>query len=544
MLGVLIPFWLLFGPVPLGGSSSYVTTSGISMVPLFHGGDLAIVRETSEYRVGDIAAYRDHDIGQVVLHRIVAMDGDRYVFQGDNNDFLDSYHPDRADVVGKLWLHVPRAGRLLAWMGTQRNAALLGGILGLFVVGGFSGVRAQRRRRRRRQQGGIPRVQTPALAPRREPLPGLATRRALAVLSASTVALVALGALAFSRPLDTSSSTSISYEQHGAFSYSAPGPPGPVYGGEALSTGDPVFLRLVRQIQVRFAYRFDAAAAHEMTGTIGLSAELTDPIGWTHVIGIQPATAFQGDEIVTSGPIELASLSRLIAEVQRRTELPQSQYTLTLVADVRMNGALAGEPVASSFSPQLRFVLVPNLMRLDETVSATTAEPPADPLSPSGAGSVAVRGMEESRLTAFDHSMSTATARRIAVWGAAVSLVALLVVAALAFFWRPKDEPARIRAKYGNRLIPVETTEGSGAVVDVASIKALAMVAERHDGMILALESEGVHSYMVEGEVVMYRYRSLRAGVARLPIRSGERNDSSVAPAVERNSLRIGQDGL
>ena len=47
----------------------------------------------SHYKVGDIVAYRSTMLHIVVLHRIIAVKGDRYVFKGDNNDFVD---PDAA----------------------------------------------------------------------------------------------------------------------------------------------------------------------------------------------------------------------------------------------------------------------------------------------------------------------------------------------------------------------------------------------------------------------------------------------------------------
>src|SRR3954470_24782486 len=81
--------WLLLAPTQIGGENSYVTTSGISMQPRFHSGDLAVVRPTDHYRVGDIIAYRSTVLRVVVLHRIVAIKGDHYVLKGDNNDFLD-----------------------------------------------------------------------------------------------------------------------------------------------------------------------------------------------------------------------------------------------------------------------------------------------------------------------------------------------------------------------------------------------------------------------------------------------------------------------
>ena len=46
--------WLMLAPTQIGGETGYVTTSGISMAPRFHSGDLAIVRPKAQYRVGDV----------------------------------------------------------------------------------------------------------------------------------------------------------------------------------------------------------------------------------------------------------------------------------------------------------------------------------------------------------------------------------------------------------------------------------------------------------------------------------------------------------
>ncbi len=111
--------WFYFAPTQIGGSSRYVVTSGVSMEPRFHTGDLAIVRPVSNYRVGEIVAYWSTTLHAVVLHRITARDGNSYEFKGDNNHFIDPDRPTRSELLGKLWLHVPRAGRLLEMLHTQ-----------------------------------------------------------------------------------------------------------------------------------------------------------------------------------------------------------------------------------------------------------------------------------------------------------------------------------------------------------------------------------------------------------------------------------------
>src|SRR3954451_4255096 len=139
---LLSVLWLLFAPTSIGGSANWVTTDGVSMQPRFHSGDLAIVRTTPSYHVGEVVAYRSAMLHTIVLHRIIGRDGDRYLFKGDNNGFVDPEHPTRGQLIGRLWLHVPRAGVPLAKLRAPGLVALL---IGLGVLGSV-GVRKRRRR--------------------------------------------------------------------------------------------------------------------------------------------------------------------------------------------------------------------------------------------------------------------------------------------------------------------------------------------------------------------------------------------------------------
>ena len=72
-----------------------------------------------------------------MLHRIVAIHGGHYTFKGDNNSFLDPVHPTRSQLIGKLWLHLPRAGVMLKWLHDARSStACYAGCSGLFLLFG------------------------------------------------------------------------------------------------------------------------------------------------------------------------------------------------------------------------------------------------------------------------------------------------------------------------------------------------------------------------------------------------------------------------
>lgn len=129
--------WTYLAPPQVGGSTSFAIVDGASMVPTFHRDDLVLLRGARTYRVGDIVAYHSSLIHRVVLHRIVAIHGGRYTFKGDNNSFLDPEQPARSELIGKRWVMIPGAGRVVGVLRTPLVAAAFAAVL--VVLFGFSG---------------------------------------------------------------------------------------------------------------------------------------------------------------------------------------------------------------------------------------------------------------------------------------------------------------------------------------------------------------------------------------------------------------------
>lgn len=167
--------WLLLAPQGMGGGVSYVITSGSSMEPRLHDGDLVLVRPAASYRVGDIVAYPSRELGQIVLHRIVRQEGDGFVTKGDNNGWLDSEQPTSESLEGKLWLRVPAAGKAFAALRTPRNAAIFAALSALLA---FSGAGARVTRRRRRSKANPDSASPVAARPSRASGGGWRERRA------------------------------------------------------------------------------------------------------------------------------------------------------------------------------------------------------------------------------------------------------------------------------------------------------------------------------------------------------------------------------
>lgn len=115
------------------------------MLPHFKANGLVITQKRSSYHVGEVVAYHNHELHEVVMHRIVGMDGDRYVFKGDNNDFEDQYHPTKSDIVGKEWVYWPGGGRYLTMLRNPLTFAIVIAIITLLAF-----LMPQRNRHRRR----------------------------------------------------------------------------------------------------------------------------------------------------------------------------------------------------------------------------------------------------------------------------------------------------------------------------------------------------------------------------------------------------------
>jgi signal peptidase len=129
-------FWAMFlRPQSLGGSAGYVLVSGHSMNPLYHTGDMILVRRHSSYTIGDIVAYKvpkgDAMAGAQVIHRIIGGNATHgFVVQGDNRTAPDVWRPKQGDIVGSATLQIPQAVVVLQYL---RSPVLLGLLAASFV---------------------------------------------------------------------------------------------------------------------------------------------------------------------------------------------------------------------------------------------------------------------------------------------------------------------------------------------------------------------------------------------------------------------------
>ncbi len=507
-LGVIVLgcLWYYFAPAPLGGSTTYVVTHGVSMEPRFHTGDLAIVRSQSSYHVGEIVAYHNKELHTIVLHRIIGRAGNRYIFKGDNNDFIDFEHPAASQLIGALWLHVAGAG---ATIQSIRSPALVGILVGGGLLLLMGGVFARRRRVRRRQRRG---GESSERGPIHTPIP--AADSATMILALGLIALlpfVMLAMLAFTRPAAKLHSVPVPYKQSGKFSYSANATPGPAYPSNIAVTGDPLFTRVLNELNVRFGYRFASAVKSSLSGKASMTATLTSTSGWGTTFPLGPPTYFRGDHGGVSATLDLSSLHALIESVERTTKVGGS-YTLAIIPHVSVKGKLEHLPVSTTFSPALEFSV--NELELKptlggSTISATSSPSTARVFTPSASSSLPSKGYQPLFLSFKVARLSVSTARSLALIVIAIVIAGLIaMLALLRLRVRPQDEASSIRARYGHMIVPVghiAQTVGT-SVIDVTDMEALVRIAEHYDRSILHETTAGGEAFWVTDESGQFRY--------------------------------------
>lgn len=529
LLGLLC-FW--FAPSQLGGSTSYVVTHGTSMEPRFHTGDLALVRSQSSYRVGEIVAYDSRMLHTVVLHRIIGRDGARYLFKGDNNNFVDPEHPKASQLVGALWLHIPGVGAKLQ---SIRSPLLVGVLIavGLLILTGSVYARRSRLRRRERRAGeGVQGRSAHLPRPSRTPAAGIAAAGLLLLLPFLVLALVA-----FTKAPTARRSYAIPYRQSGALSYTATASPGPVYPEGRVRTGEPIFAHVVKAIDFNFVYHLQATDRQRLGGRIALDAEVASSVGWRTTIELAPPTRFRGSRAAVSGTVDLTSLFALLHSVEKATGL-SGGYTLTIVPRVTAAGTVDALPIHTNFAAKAAFTLTPSEIELASTSSgspstptstSTEARPAVKPLASSSSGMATGTHTVPETLKLGVTMLSVETAREVAL----LAIVAILVVSMLLLlFLRPlqtllsatrqQDEAETIRSKFGRFIVPVERVwQLPGVpVIDVADIAALAQIAEHYDRSILEERSEEGVAFWVADESGQFRYAlgAWASGAAAEPV--------------------------
>ena len=463
-------------------------TQGNSMEPRIHENDLVIVRE-ADYEVGDVVAYYSPSLERIVMHRIERLDGDAFVTKGDNNDWLDRDRPTSASTLGSEWIHIPKAGRVLLWISRPLHAAVLVGIAVTVIL------TKRLRRKGSKEETRSPRKVRPPATPT-----GTAVRW---IAAGAAFAFGAFSGFAFLQPEERQAGGSVTYHHSGTFSYSADAGRTVVYPDGKVETGEPLYVNLVKKLDVGFSYELESSAEQTSGVTGSLVAVLRSASGWTKTFRLQRPTEFT-DAAKLEGTVDIEKMQRLITKLGAMTGVPDT-YTLIVRPEIRVTGTVAGSSIEDKFGPELGMSIDASQLRVVQQ------EGDDDAFAISEKGSVDVVGSLPNEIALPGMRLGIAEARTIAVAGAGASLIALLILLVPVVRRRRSapDEAATIAVRYRRWLVPVASrnTADLSSSVRVQSFDALVALAEQYDRMILHERASEGDTYFVEDAGVAYYYR-------------------------------------
>ena len=148
---VVIASWLCFDKFVLGhqvpsifGYSSLMVATG-SMSGTIEEGDLIIIKDTGDYKIGDIVTFFQDGDDIPTTHRIYNIDDEgKWVTRGDANNSYDKRSITSDEIIGEVVLVIPYVGTFIDWAVEGGGLIYIIGIflilgLGIYIIKGDDG---------------------------------------------------------------------------------------------------------------------------------------------------------------------------------------------------------------------------------------------------------------------------------------------------------------------------------------------------------------------------------------------------------------------
>lgn len=138
---IIVVGWLsiqkffMHDPVPsFAGYSHLIVTTG-SMESEISAGDLIIIKDTGDYKNGDIITFMHEGETTPTTHRIIYTYGDVYVTKGDANNTADINSVHISEVYGEVVMIVPHLGLFIQWVKDGGGLIYVVGIILIIAAG-------------------------------------------------------------------------------------------------------------------------------------------------------------------------------------------------------------------------------------------------------------------------------------------------------------------------------------------------------------------------------------------------------------------------
>jgi signal peptidase I len=512
LLILMASIWNHFAPVPFGGQASYIIVAGASMEPNLHEGDLVIAHEAQDYKIGDVVTYL-HPLAGPIIHRIIDRQGDQYIFQGDNNDWMDTYFPTEQEMMGKLWLHVPSAGKFL---GRLRTPTLQIALATIIAIGVITTLKRETKDPENPSRKDVKMNKTSPPSFLADGLDGI-----LFTLMALLFASGVLAFVAFSQTKNILTSSESPYEVLGVFDYSASAPPG-IYDSSSVQTGDPIYRKLTEEITVHFTFNLSSDELRDVRGTIQFEAELSDPGGWKRKVELHPVADFEGNKAAVEGVLALSELQSMIDVLEDKTGFERHEYTLRIVPKVLADTYFNGREIQIAFKPSLVFLL-------DELQMFLIASEPGasrlDQLVQSQIDFIEYSEPKVNIIPILGFDLPVPIARWLSGIGLFLSSAGLLWVFFVLRRVSQDSDVSQIAFKYKTVLVDIEAQNflDGHKCVDVTNFDDFGRFAERIGGTILHEVHNQVHHYYLQEGDLTYHYQG---NDTRMKTKGDENNPS------------------
>ena len=133
--------------------SSFLNRNRIIQIPKYHVfivlsgsmeanikiGDLVVTKNVlaEDLKVGDVISFYD-DYHAIVTHRIVRIEngnnGKQYVTKGDHNNTEDHYETTIDDILGVVFLKIPKVGKFILFLQQRFSLVIVGFMVLIFLL--------------------------------------------------------------------------------------------------------------------------------------------------------------------------------------------------------------------------------------------------------------------------------------------------------------------------------------------------------------------------------------------------------------------------
>jgi len=345
-------------------------------------------------------------------------------------------------------------------------------------------------------------------------------------------ASIALGIYAFVSPLTITVEDNIEYINSAEFSYTTHSSPR-VYNKGVVVSGDPVFTQLNCILKIDTEYSIQSTEHVDVSGSYKTRVLVSEPTGWNRTMILAEETPFQGNSVKMTSYLNVCAVQKMIQAANELAGLIRPFYTVSVITDMSASGSIGSRPYKELVSPSLDFSFDTNELYLIQDDQEQT-----NPLQWEQSGVILGEKETANELSIFGLKIPVLSARTIAIAGAFISIVGILLLTLPVYQKTQKDELAYIHMKYASQLVNISQSRAkrktaSTNLMEVSSMDDLARLAQSSDQFILEETVGDEHQFLVLSDPYTYRFTLKTPPVEPPKPETGEALEESTSAKTE-----------